>query len=65
MKVSLVWGAGESDRETIAIGSLSREYKKFPLDFTREGGFCRRGFGDHGNRNRRFSYRHDFADAHG
>ena len=34
VKVSLVWGDGESDRETIAIGSLSREYKKFPLDFT-------------------------------
>lgn len=34
VKVSLVWGAGESDRETIAIGALSHEYKKFPLNFT-------------------------------
>lgn len=34
VKVSLIWGQGEADRETISIGALSSEYKKFPLSFT-------------------------------
>ena len=32
--VSLVWGAGEGDRQTVAIPPLSRAYAKFPLKFT-------------------------------
>lgn len=34
VKVSLVWGDGVNDRQTISIGALSNEYKKFPLNFT-------------------------------
>lgn len=34
VNVSLIWGSGENDRETIEIGTLSSEYKKFPLTFT-------------------------------
>jgi alpha-N-arabinofuranosidase len=34
IKVSLIWGAGENDRQTIAIPALTGEYKKFPLAFT-------------------------------
>ena len=32
--VRLVWGPWSSDSQTIAIPSLSREYQKFPLQFT-------------------------------
>ncbi|HEY7838835.1 MAG TPA: hypothetical protein VIC54_09565 [Terriglobales bacterium] len=32
--VRLVWGAGAGDSQTIAMPPLSREYKKFPLNFT-------------------------------
>jgi alpha-N-arabinofuranosidase len=32
--VSLIWGAGENDRQTITIPALASEYKKFPLAFT-------------------------------
>jgi alpha-N-arabinofuranosidase len=34
IKVSLIWGAGENGRQTIAIPALTSEYKKFPLAFT-------------------------------
>ncbi len=34
VKVSLIWGAGENDRQTITIPALTGEYKKFPLAFT-------------------------------
>jgi alpha-N-arabinofuranosidase len=34
VKVSLIWGAGENDRQTITIPALTNEYKKFPLSFT-------------------------------
>jgi alpha-N-arabinofuranosidase len=34
IKVSLIWGAGENDRQTITIPALTSEYKKFPLAFT-------------------------------
>ena len=32
--VSLIWGTGENDRQTITIAALTNEYKKFPLSFT-------------------------------
>jgi alpha-N-arabinofuranosidase len=32
--VSLIWGAGETNRQIIAIPALTNEYKKFPLAFT-------------------------------
>src|SRR6202012_4076279 len=32
VKVSLVWGSGDSGRET-ATFAISKEYKKFPLSF--------------------------------
>jgi alpha-N-arabinofuranosidase len=32
--VSLIWGAGANDRQTISFASLSDGYKKFPLSFT-------------------------------
>lgn len=34
VSVSLIWGEGASDRQTIAIPALTTEYKKFPLAFT-------------------------------
>jgi alpha-N-arabinofuranosidase len=34
IKVSLIWGSGENDRQTIAIPALTGEYKKIPLAFT-------------------------------
>ena len=34
VKVSLIWGAGENDRQTITIPTLTSEYRKFPLTFT-------------------------------
>ena len=33
VKVSLIWGAGENDRQTITIPVLANEYKRFPLAF--------------------------------
>ncbi len=32
--VSLVWGTGANDRQTITLGNLGREYRRFPLAFT-------------------------------
>ncbi len=32
--VSLVWGEGASDRQTVSINAITAEYKKFPLHFT-------------------------------
>jgi alpha-N-arabinofuranosidase len=32
--VSLIWGAGENDRQTITIPAITGEYKKFALAFT-------------------------------
>ena len=34
IKVSLVWGPGENNRQTIAMPALTGEYKKIPLAFT-------------------------------
>ena len=34
IKVSLVWGDGANDRQTISVGTLSNAYRKFPLSFT-------------------------------
>ncbi|MGA7341139.1 MAG: alpha-N-arabinofuranosidase [Terracidiphilus sp.] len=34
VKVALVWGDGDSGRQTITIGALTDEYRKFPLTFT-------------------------------
>ena len=31
--VSLIWGAGASDRQTLSFVALNNEYKKFPLSF--------------------------------
>jgi alpha-L-arabinofuranosidase len=32
--VSLIWGEGAGDRQTISLDSLAHEYKRFPLRFT-------------------------------
>lgn len=32
--VSLIWGEGATDRQTISIHEIAGEYKKFPLSFT-------------------------------
>jgi alpha-N-arabinofuranosidase len=34
VKVALIWGQGASDRQTITVGPLTSDYKKFPLSFT-------------------------------
>ncbi len=33
VKVSLTWGEGENDRQTVSIATLTHEYKKFSLNF--------------------------------
>jgi len=34
VKVSLIWGEGANDRQTISFATLSAGYKRFPLSFT-------------------------------
>jgi alpha-N-arabinofuranosidase len=34
VNVTLIWGSGAQDRETLSFGSLTSEYKRFPLRFT-------------------------------
>ena len=34
VSVSLVWGGGANDRQTVTIGEISGEYRKYPLRFT-------------------------------
>ena len=34
VKVSLIWGEGANDRQTVSFAELSNEYRKFPLSFT-------------------------------
>jgi len=34
VKVSLIWGTGAGDRQTVSVGALSSQYKKIPLAFT-------------------------------
>jgi alpha-N-arabinofuranosidase len=34
VQVSLIWGNGSDQRQTIVLGSLSKDYVKFPLKFT-------------------------------
>jgi alpha-N-arabinofuranosidase len=35
--VSLIWGEGANDKQTVSIGAITGEYKKFPLSFTSGG----------------------------
>ncbi len=35
--VSLIWGDGASDKQTVTIPALTAEYKKFPLSFAAKG----------------------------
>jgi len=37
VSVTLIWGAGAQDRQTIALPALSADYQKFPLRFTALG----------------------------
>jgi alpha-N-arabinofuranosidase len=34
VKVSLIWGEGANDRQTISFAALTNEYRKFPISFT-------------------------------
>jgi alpha-N-arabinofuranosidase len=34
VKISLIWGEGASDRQTLSFATLSEAYKKFPFSFT-------------------------------
>jgi alpha-L-arabinofuranosidase len=34
VKVALVWGASENDRQTVSVPRLTSDYTKFPLTFT-------------------------------
>jgi alpha-N-arabinofuranosidase len=34
VKVTLIWGAGDGNRQTITIAALTNQYKKFTLSFT-------------------------------
>jgi alpha-L-arabinofuranosidase len=33
VQVSLIWGEGDTSRQTITFANLAREYRKFPLKF--------------------------------
>ena len=33
-EVSLVWGPGSKDRQTVSLGAIGKEYAKFPIKFT-------------------------------
>jgi alpha-N-arabinofuranosidase len=33
VKVSLIWGEGENERQTVSFAALTNDYKKFPLNF--------------------------------
>jgi len=37
VKVSLIWGNGAADHQTVTIPALSAAYRKFPLHFTAKG----------------------------
>jgi len=37
IEVSLVWGGGANDRETVVIDKIGKKYAKFPLHFTAKG----------------------------
>ncbi len=37
VKVTLIWGEGAADRQSVSIVALGGEYKKFPLSFTANG----------------------------
>lgn len=34
VNVSLIWGAGENDRQSLTFASVTNDYKKYPLGFT-------------------------------
>jgi alpha-N-arabinofuranosidase len=34
VSVSLIWGEGKDDRQTVSLTAVTKEYKKFPLNFT-------------------------------
>jgi alpha-N-arabinofuranosidase len=34
VKVSLIWGTGAGDRQTVSVGALTSQYRKIPLAFT-------------------------------
>jgi alpha-N-arabinofuranosidase len=34
VKISLIWGEGENDRQYVSFAALTNEYKKFPFNFT-------------------------------
>ncbi len=38
VKVSLIWGAGPDDRQTISLGPLTNAYRNFPLSFKAKAG---------------------------
>jgi alpha-L-arabinofuranosidase len=38
VKVSLVWGDGAEERQTVTFAALTNAYKKFPLSFTAKAG---------------------------
>ena len=33
VKVSLIWGSGQQDRQTISFGALTSDYRKYPVHF--------------------------------
>ncbi len=37
VKVTLIWGSGQGDRQTVAVPALGAAYRKFPLHFTAKG----------------------------
>ena len=34
INVSLIWGSGDNDRQTVTLSAITSEYRKFPLSFT-------------------------------
>src|SRR5437868_2065446 len=34
VSISLIWGEGENDRQTVSFAAVTKDYKKYPLNFT-------------------------------
>lgn len=62
VKVALVWGEGENDRQTVTIPAIATEYRKFPLAFTSQADAKTASLKSPAGA-REFSYRYRVTDA--
>jgi alpha-L-arabinofuranosidase len=65
VKVTLIWGDGASDRQTISIPTVSGTYKNFPLRFTANADTDKAALEITGNGHGELSHWYGFIDACG